>query len=72
MYGAGPFSTTGDIIPPCKIQHRVKLSVDPKQTVVEMWLTKSADGNRKGAKNQTRVFEWYPKGANTHESQENT
>ena len=30
---AGPFSTTGDIIPPCKVLHRVQHLVDPKQTV---------------------------------------
>ena len=33
MYDAGPFLTTGDIIPPCKVQHRAKLLFDPKQTV---------------------------------------
>ena len=33
MYDAGQFLTTGDIIPPCKVQHRAKLLVDPKQTI---------------------------------------
>ena len=33
MYDAGPFSTIRDIITPCKVQHRLKLLIDPKQTV---------------------------------------
>ena len=34
MCDDGPFLTTGDIIPPCKLQHRAKLLVDPKQQTV--------------------------------------
>ena len=33
--------------------------------VVEIWL-KLADGDRKEAKNQKRVFEWHSKGAHIH------
>ena len=39
--------------------------------LVEIWL-KSADANRKEAKNKKWVFWWYPKGANMHWSQENS
>ena len=42
-----------------------------REILVEIWL-KLANGNRREAENQKRVFEWYPKGGNTHESQENT
>ena len=42
-----------------------------REILVEIWL-KSANGNCKEARNQKPVFEWYPKGGNTHESQENT
>ena len=42
-----------------------------RETLVEIWL-KSANCDRKEARNQKRVFELYPKGGNTHESQENT
>ena len=42
-----------------------------REILVEIWL-KSANGDRNEAKNQKRVFEWYPKGENTHESQENS
>ena len=41
------------------------------EILVEIWL-KSANGDRKEAKNQKRVFEWYSKVANMHESQENS
>ena len=41
------------------------------EILIEIWL-KSANGDRKETRNQKRVFEWYPKGGNTHESQENT
>ena len=41
------------------------------EILVERWL-KSANGDHKEAKTQKLVFEWYPKGANTHESQENS
>ena len=34
MYDVGPFLTTGDIISPCKVQHKAKLLVDSKQTVL--------------------------------------
>ena len=40
-----------------------------REILVEIWL-KSANGDRKEARNQKRVFEWYPKGGKTHESQE--
>jgi len=33
MYDARPFLTSEDIMPPCKVQHRAKVLVDPKQTV---------------------------------------
>ena len=42
-----------------------------REILVEIWL-KSANGARKEARNQEQVFEWYPKGGNAHESQENT
>ena len=42
-----------------------------REILVEIWL-KSADGKRKEVKNQKRVFEWHPKGANMHESWENS
>ena len=42
-----------------------------REILVEIWLTSAAD-DRKEAKNQKRIFEWYPKGANMHESQENS
>ena len=38
---------------------------------VEIWIN-SVDGDHKEAKNQKRVFKWYPKEANMHESQENS
>ena len=41
-----------------------------REILVGIWL-KSANGNRKKAKNQKRVCEWCPKGATTPESQEN-
>ena len=39
--------------------------------LVEVWL-KSANGDHIEAKNQNQVFEWYPKGTNMHESQDNS
>ena len=45
------------------------LKLMKREMLVEIWL-KSANGDHKKAKNQKRVFEWYPKGATTHESQE--
>ena len=42
-----------------------------REILVEIWL-KSADDDRKEAKTQKQVFEWYPKGANMHESQESS
>ena len=42
-----------------------------REILVEMWL-KSAVDDRKEAKNQKWVFEWNLKGANMHESQENS
>ena len=42
-----------------------------REILAEIWL-KSANGGRKEAKNKKRVFEWYLKGANTHDSQENS
>ena len=42
-----------------------------REILVEIW-PKPADGDRKEAKNQKRVFKWYPKEANMHESQENS
>ena len=41
------------------------------EILVEIWL-KLANGDRKEAKNQKRVFEWYPKGENMYENWENT
>ena len=42
-----------------------------REILVEIW-PKLADGDRKEAKNQKRVFEWYSKGTNMHESQESS
>ena len=42
-----------------------------RELLVELWL-RLANGDRKEAKNQKWVFEWYSKWANLHESQENS
>ena len=42
-----------------------------RETLVDIWL-KLADSDRKEAKNQKWVFEWYSKGANMHENHENS
>ena len=40
-----------------------------REILVEIW-PKLADGDRKEAKNEKRVFEWCPEGAKNHENQE--
>ena len=40
------------------------------EILIEIWL-KLANNDHKETKNQKRAFEWYPKGANIHESQDN-
>ena len=42
-----------------------------REILVKIW-PNLADGDRKEAKNGKRVFKWCPKGANIHESQENS
>ena len=43
-----------------------------KREILAEICLKSANGDRKEAKNQTLVSEWYPKGSNARESQENS
>jgi len=59
MYDAGPFLTTGDIIHPCKVQHRVKLLVDPKQTVQTAWFDTLVRELAKGPWERLRHWAWH-------------